>query len=93
MGCAGARQASFEQRGLLDFFAPEGVDVRDVAEAGVEVPDWEGLRAVGSIGRGSSACGCVGEALRRVGGSSCRVAESCRLSSATVLEGERGWCP
>ena len=76
------------QRGLLDFFAPEGVDVLEVVDAGVDVPDSEGFTSLS--GFGSWAFACVGEALRLTGGSSFKVEDSCSLSSATVLEGSSG---
>jgi hypothetical protein len=74
---------------LFDFFAPEGVLVLEVAEAGVDVPDCDGFTSAGA-GADDSEDGCVGEALRLVGGSNCSVADSCSLSSATVLEGSNG---
>ena len=67
--------------------APDGVLVRDAVEAGVDVPET-GFDSA-TAGGGSSADGCIGEALRRVGGSSCNVADSCSFNSATVDEGSR----
>lgn len=74
---------------MFDFFAPEGVPVLEVVEAGVDVPDCDGFTSVG-VGADDSEDGCVGETLRLVGGSSCSVADSCSLSSATVLDGSNG---
>ena len=83
------------QRGFFGLFIVEvvlargldvGVDV-DVVVDGVATPT-----AVLKSDVGASAC--VGDEARRAeGGSSWRVAESCNLRSATVLEGARGWPP
>ena len=85
MGGASALHPALEHRGLLDFFA--GVPDRgvEVCVAGVEVPDSAGVVPVAVV-----VPSCVGDAERRVGGSSLRVEVSCSLSSATVLKGSKG---
>ena len=64
------------------------MDVLEAVDAGVDVPDCEGFTSVSALG--SSAFDCMGEALRRTGGSSFSVEDSDSLSSATVLEGSSG---
>ena len=64
------------------------MDVLEVVEAGVEVPDCEGFISASALG--NSAFDCIGEALRRTGGSSLSVEASDSSSSATVLEGSSG---
>jgi hypothetical protein len=97
MGCAAALQASFEQRGLLDFrgAAFAGVPVLGVVVVGVDVP-VEGAGsaccwrvAVMSLAMSVEDSGSVGAVPPRRGVRSWRVDEGCRLSSKTVAEGSR----
>lgn len=104
MGCAAALQASFEQRGLLDFlgaafvgvpvleveFVVVGVDVPDVAvEAAGSACCWR--VAVMSLPMSVDDSGSVGAVPPRRGVRSWSVEEGCRLSSETVAEGSRVW--
>jgi hypothetical protein len=103
MGCAAALQASFEQRGLLDFLGAAFVGVLvpgvEVVVVGVDVPDVT-VEAVGSacwrvavmsLPMSVDDSGSVGAVPPRRGVRSWRVEEGCRLSSDTVAEGSRVW--
>lgn len=102
MGCAAALQASFEQRGLLDFRGADfvGVPVLGVVVIGVDVPDAAAEEAgstccwrvaVMSLAMSVEDSGSVGAVPPRRGVRSWRVDEGCRLSSETVAEGSRVW--
>lgn len=88
IGCAAARQASLEQRGLLDFRLV-GVAALDVEGVEVEV---DGLTVAGCWEDASSREGavCSTGVLLLGGEESCSVDDSSSLSSPTVLEGSSG---